>query len=41
MKNLPKYFIKQMKKKKRKKIRNLPITETIREQKYNDALRVI
>jgi len=37
----PKQFIKGMKKKKRKKMRNTPIDEEIVEQKYNDAKRII
>jgi hypothetical protein len=37
----PKWFIKNMKKKKRKKIRNIPINKKIIEQKYNDAERIL
>lgn len=37
----PKRFIKNMKKKKRKKIRNIPINKKIIEQKYNDAGRIL
>jgi len=37
----PKFFIKNMKKKKHKKIRNIPINKKIIEQKYNDAGRIL
>lgn len=42
--NEPKYpsgYIKVMKKKKRKKLRNVPIESEISEQYYNDALMIL
>jgi hypothetical protein len=37
----PKSFMKWMKKKKSKKIRNTPVDKKVIEQKFNDASRVI
>ena len=37
----PRKFMRYMKKKKHKKIRNIPIDEDITEQQYNDAERTI
>ncbi len=37
----PKEFMKTMKKKKGKKIRNTPINEKIIEQKFNDAKHIL
>ena len=39
--DFPKNFMKIMKKKKRKKIRNTPTDTEIKEQKHNDANRII
>lgn len=38
---LPRKFIQLMKKKKRKKIRQIPIDKHVNEKKYNDAKIVI
>jgi len=39
--NFPPNYMKWMKKKKHKKIRNIPVDENIKEQKFNDAERIL